>query len=120
MPQTIQTVTRMLSVKLTPVEREALAVDLATAIQELARKVTENKGIRDQMKADESQLASTIQSLSFPVKTGTKIRAVEVEIQMLDDARVQEVRLDTGEIVVTRAANPSEQQLAFMAEGAVP
>ena len=115
-PQTIQTVTRMLSVKLTPEEREALGVKLATAIQDLATKVLANKGARDQMKADESLLAATIQSLSFPVKTGAEIRPVEVEVQLLDGDRVQEIRLDTGEIVVTRVAYPSEQQLALMAQ----
>ena len=45
--------------------------------------------------------------------SGTDYRTVEVETRLLDDGQVQEVRMDTGEIIKTRAPYESERQLSL-------
>lgn len=109
----LKTTTQILSVRLTREEVEAHAKELAVGWKNLGYEQELQKVARDQMKARLSEMQANLSHLSLLVSSGTDYRTVEVETRLLDDGQVQEVRLDTGEIIKTRAPYESERQLSL-------
>lgn len=112
----LKTHTLLLATPLTQDEVLALARELANTVQAVGAEEALQKNLKDQMKAKLSELQARQTRLSIVVATGKEYRNVEVEVCLLDTGQVQEVRLDTGEIVTTRTPYDSERQLMLTHE----
>ena len=109
--QIIKVHTQMLPSILTKEETLALALELANTVQAMGAEAELQKNLKDQMKAKLSELQAKQTRLSIVVATGKEYRNVEVELRLTESGQVQEVRLDTGEIIITRPPYDSERQL---------
>ena len=109
----LKTTTQLLPVHLTREEVEAHGKELANFWKKLGYEHELQKHARDQMKARVSELQAQLTHLSLMVSTGVDYRNVQVEATLLDNGQVQEVRLDTGEIINTRPPYESERQMSL-------
>lgn len=111
--------TRVLDVELTKqelIERSKKQAELVKEIEDLeAQKSENNKRIGDKIKL----VTKDLQEMAREVRAGKKW--VEVEIARTKDMTrcVEEtVRIDTGEVIGTRALTPAEMQLDLVQGGA--
>ena len=102
--------TQLLATLLNQEELTARALELAKTVQDTGAEVELQKSLKDQMKAKLSELGAKTTRLSQVVSSGHEYRSTEVEVRMADNGQVQEVRLDTGEIIVTRPPYDYERQ----------
>ena len=102
--------TQLLATLLNQEELTARALELAKTVQDTGAEVELQKSLKDQMKAKLSELGAKTTRLSQVVSSGHEYRSTEVEVRMADNGQVQEVRLDTGEIIVTRPPYNYERQ----------
>ena len=109
----LKTTTQLLPVLMTREEVEAHAQELATFWKKLGYEEELQKTARAQMKARTSELVAQMTHLSLIVSSGTDYRNVQVETTLLDNGQVQEVRMDTGEIISTRPPYESERQMSL-------
>ena len=107
----LKTTTQLLPVRLTREEIAGYAKELADAWNNMGYEQKLQKTAKDQMKARISEIQAELNHLSLVVSSGTDYRNVEVEATLLDNGQVQEVRLDTGEIIKTRVPYESERQM---------
>ena len=107
------TTTKKLPVKLTDIEVLAKGSELASTIQEVGSEEESQKNLKDQMKAKLSELAARQTRLAIIVATRTEYRDVEVQVEGTEDGQIREVRLDTGEIMLTRPPRDDERQFAL-------
>ena len=109
----LKTTTQLLPGRLTREEVEQHAQQLADTWKEFGYEQELQKVAREQMKARLSEKQANLTHLSLLVSSGMDYRTVEVETRLLDDGQVQEVRLDTGEVIKTRPPYESERQLSL-------
>lgn len=108
------TVSRTLKTTLTQAERHDRSLQAADKEAEATKAETEAAAY--QMKAKEQKeiaagKAAERRDLLRVVKDGWEMRVVDVRIQWAQDNRqIEEVRMDTGEVLLTRAPLPHEQQ----------
>ena len=108
---------RSLPCKLTDDELKDKSRELATTVQEIASEETRQKNIKDQLKATMSELESRQTRLAGEVARGEIYREVDVEYRIdTKGETVQEVRLDTKAVIVSRQARDEERQLVLMPE----
>ena len=110
---TIKLQSHLLPVTLTQDKTLTLSRELANTVQAVGAEVEEQKNVKDQMKAKLSELQARLTRISIVVATGKEYRQVEVEYQITNQGLVQEVRMDTGEILITRPPHDSERQLVL-------
>ena len=87
-----------------------LALEMANSIQAMAVEVEVQKNLKDQMKAKLSELQAQQTRLSKVVASGIDYRLADVEVRWVNKDTITEVRLDTGEILITRGPRESERQ----------
>ncbi len=116
--QVITVTTQKLPITLTPERRMEVAMDLADTVSAIAVETEGQVAMKGQMKAKLSELQARQSRLASVVSTGKEYQDVEVEVRFLDGEHVEEVRKDTGEIVLTRPPRDHERQL-FLKPGAV-
>ena len=112
--------TQLLPVLMTREEVEEHAKQLAAGWAKLGYEQELQKTARDQMKARISEIQAELTHESLLVSSRTEYRTVEVETRLSDDGQVQEVRLDTGEIIKTRQPYESERQLTLAPKDVSP
>lgn len=110
--------THELPVQLTPDETLDKAQELARVIQETGQEEDRQKNLKDQMKARLSELTARRTRLSLIVARGEEYRDVEIAMTLTDEGMIQEVRLDTEEIIRTRPPKDDERQF-MMGAGSV-
>ena len=115
--QILKVHTQMLATVLTQEELLAQAMELANTVQAMGAEMELQKNLKDQMKAKLSELQAKQTRLSIVIATGKEYRNVEVELHLVEGGLVQEVRLDTGDIILTRPPHDSERQLVLTADG---
>ncbi len=106
----IKVSTNRLPCQLDDTEVLSTAKELADAIQETAAEEEAQKNLKDQMKAKLSELVARTTRLAIVVATRQEYRDVEVTTQYQADGQVQEVRGDTGEIILVRPPREDERQ----------
>lgn len=102
--------TRFLSVPLTPAEIQQRGEQLANLVKERNELDTtqsaEKKRMKEAMEGLDGQIASTAAIVNSRVET----RSVQVEMRCnLTLGMVEEVRIDTGEVVTSRAATKEDK-----------
>ena len=117
---TIRTHSQLLPVMLTQEEILALSRELAHTVQTVGAEAEHQKNLKDSMKAKMSELQARMTRISLVVAAGTEYRQVEVEYRLTAEGLIQEVRLDTGEIQITRPPHDSERQLILDMKEATP
>ncbi len=111
----IKTQPRSMPCILTEAELKQKSRELATTVQEISAEEDRQKNIKDQLKAALSELSSRETRLAGEVARGEVYREVDVEYRIDGEGGlVQEVRLDTGEIISSRPARDEERQLALI------
>ena len=89
--------------------------DLAQTVQEMGAEQDHQKNLKDQMKSRISELEARTTRLANVVAMGEELREVEVESQLVLDGaiggHVEEIRKDTGEIILTRPPRDDERQM---------
>jgi hypothetical protein len=112
--QKFYTVTENLKVDLTPEEILAASREMARAVDELHDLEQQRKAAAETYKARITQAQATVQINSVLVRNGYEFRKTEVRRTLdYDRAWVTSVRLDTGEVVESRAMTPDEKQMTF-------
>lgn len=111
--QIIKTQSQYLPTTLSQEEVMVLALELANTVQATGAEIELQKNIKDQMKAKLSELQARQTRLSIVVATGKEYRDVEVQSCLTEHGLVQEVRTDTGEVLITRPPNDRERQLGL-------
>lgn len=112
--QKVYTVTENLKVDLTPEEILAASREMARAVDELHDLEQQRKAAVETYKARIAQATAQVQVNSVLVRNGYEFRKVEVRCTLdYDRTWVTSVRLDTGEVVESRAMTPDEKQMTF-------
>lgn len=109
--QIITVTTQKLPVVLSPDGIMDAARELASVIQADAVELEDQKTMKEQMKARLSELQARQSRLASVVASGKEYRDVEVEVRFVDAEHVEEVRKDTGEVIVNRPPRDHERQL---------
>ena len=104
--------TRRLRTALSQDELVERAQELASVIQRINTEVETQTTIKNQMKARMSELHGEQNRLALVVDRREDIRDVEVTI-LFDGSKVQEVRKDTGEVILVRPLRDAERQVAL-------
>ena len=107
--EVLQVTTRHLSVTLTEADILTHSRLLAATVREVAQEEAAQKEQKDNMKAKLSMLLAKITYESGLVHSGKEYREVEVEVRM-GNGVAEEVRTDTGEIILTRPLTDQERQ----------
>jgi hypothetical protein len=86
-------------------------------MEDYNQKVSEQKDLKDQMKADLGAIDAKIQAQRIKVTRGQELRTVDVWVTLYPEGVdggsqpvVQEIRSDTGAIIKTRPPYPDEMQ----------
>ena len=102
--------TRFLSVPLTPEEIRQRGEQLANLVKECAELEVQQKAERERMKEALGAVEGRITSLARIVNERVEERSVQVEMRCnLALGLVEEVRIDTGEVVSSRAATKEDK-----------
>lgn len=110
---------RTLPVKLTEDERLARAKDAAAKVAEYAAIESQKKALTSELTAKMKELRSETQILSRAVQSGIEHQPVEVvERRNEDRYTIELVRMDTMEVVESRAMTPAERQAELFPEAA--
>ncbi len=105
---------RELPCKLTNAELRQVGDQLAMTVQEIAREEDRQKSVRDEMKAKLTELQSRQTTLALKVSRREEYRNIEVMVSITDAGElVQEIRLDTNDIIRSRPASAEERQLCL-------
>ena len=115
MPETkvIKKINKYLACKLTDEELRAKSDELAQTVQDTANEETRQTDLKSQMKAKMTELQSRQTQLASHISRREEYRDVQVEILLIGDGKVKEVRTDTGEVLITRPAREDEIQMIF-------
>lgn len=102
--------TRFLQVPLTSDEIRERGEQLANLIKERDELEVEQKATRDRMKSAMDSVEGRIHRIARVVNERVEERSVQVELRCnLALGLVEEVRIDTGEIVTSRAATKEDK-----------
>lgn len=112
MPDVLSRKTETLECKLNEDELLDRGQQLARVDGELREHKSHADQVKSQLKADEARLDSERHFLASCVRNKSEPRSVEVEcvLDSKNRRRVLEIRLDTGEVVRSRAAREDELQ----------
>ena len=113
MARVIKTVTRKVSVPLSPEELQEAGNELAKAFGAVMAEKENQKQVKSELKAAMDTLNEAHYNAWRTCTTGVKEIEVPVEVFLSDDEMVKEVRTDTGEVVLERQAYPDELQDRF-------
>jgi len=109
-----RTITELLDCKLTQEEQLERGQQLADAITAVDTEEAAQKTAKDKMKESLAALASEVNRLVPIVHDGIEKRQVSVRIDYDDTSlMVHKTRLDTGELVASRAMTEEERQRAL-------
>jgi len=104
--------TETLSCTLTPAESAARAFELAVLVRKIEDEETAAKAAAAAARDSMKELDADLRRLARVVREGKEDRQVEVRVtRNPTDATVETVRVDTGEIVRSRAMTPEERQI---------
>lgn len=106
----IRTESRKLAVRLSPEEVNQRGHQLAALEGEQLDFRMRKKNQAAALKQEETELDRRIHELAAAVRGKAELRDVEVEIRRAGRASVVELRTDTGEVLLERAASESERQ----------
>jgi len=107
----LKTCTKELPCKLTDAEVQMAGAELAAAVEAVNTEKERQKQIKADMKAWLMELSGDVDKLAHKVSRREEMREVEVEIVLVPDSMlVQEVRIDTGEVILTRRAGNDEME----------
>lgn len=107
----LKSYTAMLPVKLTEKEVQVRGSKLALTRQEAEQHTERSKALRAELIAKRDELDSEIGHLAKVVREKTEDREVECEVRMSKkDGCVDEIRLDTMEVIATRPIKDEEGQ----------
>lgn len=116
-PRVLKTEKRSLPHKLTEEEYHERSRDLSLTFSEIIQELARQKRVREELKGSMSALVSKQSSLAQAVRTGEEPAMVDVDITIAgDNAVVQEIRKDTGQVIATRPATDYERQGAMFQE----
>ena len=115
MPETkvIKKINKYLACKLTDEELRAKSDELAQTVQDTANEETRQTDLKSQMKAKMTELQSRQTQLASHISRREEYRDVQVEILLIGEGKVKEVRTDTGEVLITRPSREDEIQMIF-------
>ncbi len=100
-----------LPVRLNEEELRQKGDELAATCQEISHETADQETIKRQLKAKLAELEARRDNLAALVSSKRDYRDVEVSYRLGDDGtKVQETRIDTGEILIVRAAQDLERQ----------
>jgi hypothetical protein len=111
MAEVLRTYTATKPCRLTDDERRTYGINLAHILETIDDEIAKHESVKREMKASLADLEAQRMMLATKVRRGEELREVEIEVCASDDGRVQEIRKDTGEIIVTRAPSDEERQL---------
>ena len=100
---------RRLQCVLSDEEVQGLALELAQTLTDIEAEEECQKELREQQKSRLSGFRARVKELATSVVSKSAPRDVDIQV-MLSGLQVQEVRLDTGEVIFTRPASPQELQ----------
>ncbi len=112
-PIILLTEPRNLPVKLNDKEINIKCKELSKVVRELNEEEQSQEDEKKQMKARLSGLNDQMQRLAHIVDKGEEYRVVDVVIRAHENDIVQEIRQDTGDIMISRPARDTERQLAL-------
>lgn len=102
----------ILSCKLTDEEFRDRASNLAATLEDIKAEDSRHEMLKREMKSALSALEARRDVLALTVSRRSEMREVEVEDQANDKTgMVDRIRMDTGEIVLTRVMNDQERQI---------
>lgn len=114
----IKTFVRTLPHTLTHEERFQAALDLAETINAISNKKSEQDFERQQMKATMTDLEGQREGLASVVASGIRYKETTCETHLdFENGVYYEVRLDTGELLVSRPLSDDERQRELPMEG---
>lgn len=108
--QLLNEVTQKLPVRLNDQELIEQSHALAHTYQEITDEEAEQTTLKGQMKARLTELQARLARLASIVASRTDYRDVVVEVQLMDDGRVEEIRTDTGAVILNRPMREEEKQ----------
>lgn len=109
---------RDLPVTLTPREKAARSEELVQAMSKQRRLEDELEGVKADFKGRIARVADDVGALFRTLERGTEIRSVSCERRVnVDGESVDTIRLDTGELVVSRPMTPEERQRELFRSG---
>lgn len=110
----LKTKTKKLPCKLTDAELQMAGTELAGAVEAVKAEKERQSEIKADLKTRLIELNVNVAELAAKVSHREELREIEVEILLIPDSMlVQEVRPDTGEIVLTRKAEKDELQTSL-------
>lgn len=109
----IKKINKYLACKLTDEELRAKSDELAQTVQDTANEETRQTDLKSQMKAKMTELQSRQTQLASHISRREEYRDVQVEIILVGDGKVKEVRTDTGEVLITRPGREDELQMVL-------
>ena len=112
MSNKIKTETRRLWVSLSDEELQGLSQELAQSIQDRNAEEERQKSAKSLMRSALEEFQERQQRIANNIVRKQVERDVEVDL-VIAGLQVQEVRQDTGEVILTRPAMPSELQIRF-------
>lgn len=114
-----RTIVRSLPCHLTDEELLKKGAELATAVQDLAAEEGRQADVKASMKARIAEIDARRTQLAIAVSRKEEHRDVEVDV-FHDYQRlvVQDIRRDTGEVLITRVMSETERQQALPMEAA--
>ena len=109
----LNTENRRLPCKLNDEELKAAGTELAQACKNIDLEEEIQATQKATMKSRLATLEDKRTELADKVSTQTEYREVDVQVELLDNGTVQEVRTDTGEVIAQRLPKPEERQKRF-------
>lgn len=106
----VETKVRELPVRLSTDEVLARGQRMAQLKQDLEELKLETKTLAKERKQQAEELEQEISSLARAIREKEEKRPVDVEVRFVGNGRILEVRTDTGETLIERAADDEEAQ----------
>lgn len=111
---TSKTTIESLPCEMTPAELALKSSQMASKLDELNGVEAEKSRVTKKLGEDMKTLKAQLDHLGTEVRTGIEYRPIECyEVPRYERLKVDLVRMDTGEIVRSRAMHPNERQEAL-------
>jgi len=109
--QELRRYTKPLACDLVEADYARLGRDLAAVLDQLDAALAREESVKKELKATNARIEARRSEIAQKLRSGIETRDVEVVICVSEAGVVQEIRADTGEMLITRAALDSERQM---------
>jgi len=109
--QEVRRYTKPLPCDLVEADYARLGRELAGVLDELDAALAREESVKKELKAANARIEARRSEIAQKLRGGAETRDVEVVCRTTEAGVVQEIRSDTGEVLVTRPAQDSERQM---------